>query len=91
MDETKKEAIFPKGIYFDRPREGAPEFVKGKININVEDAIAFLQTYKNQRGYVNLDLKKSKDGKLYLQLNTFVADLRRPDAEQEVKPEDIPF
>ena len=78
MDE-KKEAIFPKGIFCDRPKDGAPEFIKAKIAIKVDEAITFLETYKNQRGYVNLDLKKSREGKLYLQLNTFVADLKRPE------------
>lgn len=67
----QKEKIFPKGIYFERPREGAPEFIKGRINIKVPELIPFIQANQNNAGYVNLDLKKSKEGKLYLELNTF--------------------
>ena len=65
--------IFSEGIYFDRPREGAPEFVRGKLSIKVDTAVAFLTKHKNEKGYVNLDLKESKQGKLYLELNTYNA------------------
>lgn len=71
MEKTKK--VFAEGIYFDRPREGAPEFVKGRISIKIETAVPFLQ--KNaSNGYVNLDLKTSKEGKLYLEVNTWKKD-----------------
>lgn len=70
--ETKPDKIFAKGIYFDKPREGAPEFIRGRISIKVVDAIPFLEMFQSNAGYVNLDLKKSKEGKLYLELNQFV-------------------
>ena len=61
---------FAEGFFFDRPREGAPEFVKGRLSVNVEKAIAFLGEKKNDKGYVNLDLLQSKDGtKLYFTVN----------------------
>ena len=66
------EKIFADGIYFDAPREGAPEFVKGKVSIKVDKALLFLKQHENEKGYVNLDLLKSKEGKLYFQLNTWV-------------------
>lgn len=78
MSDNK--AIFPIGIYFDRPRDNAPDFIKGKISIKVDDAIPFLKTYRSERGYVTLDLKKSRDGKLYLQLNTFVPEIKKPES-----------
>jgi len=61
----------PKGIFFDRPREGAPDFVKGKLAFKVEDAIQFLKENANTAGYVNLDLLISKAGKPYLKLNNW--------------------
>ena len=67
----KPAKIFAKGIYFEKPKEGSPEFIRGKINIKVADAIPFLEMYASNAGYVNLDLKKSKEGKLYLELNTW--------------------
>jgi hypothetical protein len=82
------ETIYAEGVYFDKPREGAPEFVKGRLSFNVEKAIPFLQKYKNEKGYVNCDLLKSKEsGKLYLKLNTYGLEKK----EEELTPEDVPF
>lgn len=67
------EANFPNGIRFEKPKEGTPEFIKGRISINVPDFITWLDSNKNERGWVNIDLKKSKGGKLYLQLNDYNA------------------
>ena len=70
MNDEKKETIFANGFYFDKPRDGAPEFVKGRMSVKVEDAITFLQTYRNTKGYINCDLLKKKDGSgFYFTLN----------------------
>jgi len=68
MDNNKPDPVFADGFIFKRPREGAPEFVKGALSLKVDEAIAFLQKHNNA-GWVNLDLKNSQGGKLYLQLN----------------------
>ena len=65
------ETIFANGIIFSKPGEKAPEFIKGKLSFKVDGAIEFLKKYKSESGWVNCDLKKSKEGKLYLALNTF--------------------
>jgi hypothetical protein len=84
-----------KGIYFDRPREGAPDFVKGRMSIKVEDAVAFLQENKNEAGYVNADLLVSKDGqKLYFTLNDWKPEKKAGGIEypsEEINPSDVPF
>jgi len=74
--------VFVDGLKFDRPREGAPEFIKGRISIHADRLTAFIAAHKNENGYLNVDLKKSKKGDLYLQLNTYKS------AKQEV-PKDI--
>lgn len=62
--------IFAAGMRFEKPREGSPDFVKGKLSFKVDEAIEFLQKHKNEKGWVNVDLLKSKEkGTLYLQLN----------------------
>lgn len=66
--------IFADGIYFDAPKDGTPDFVKGKVSFNVSKAIIFLKENENEKGYVNLDLLKSKAGKLYFQLNNWVPE-----------------
>lgn len=75
------------GFFFDKPREGSPDFVKGRLSISVDKAIATLNQYKNEKGYVNLDLLKSKEGKLYLTVNTW-----KPEAKaEELTAADVPF
>ena len=69
--EPKKEKIFADGMYFTRPRENAPEYVKGSISVKVAPFGAFLLKHVNESGYVNLNLKESKQGKLYLELDTW--------------------
>lgn len=67
-DETK----FLEGFFFERPREGSPSFVKGRMSIQVEKAVAFLQENANEKGYVNADLLASKDNtKVYWKLNSW--------------------
>lgn len=63
------EEKFIKGLFLDVPHEKAPEWVKGKVSIKVPDFIAWLEKHQNNAGYVNIDLKESKAGKLYFQLN----------------------
>ena len=79
----KQEKVFASGLFFDRPRENSPEWIKGRMSIKVPEAIIFLQKYQNNAGYVNLDLKASKEGKLYLELNTFVPKSSPSAPEQE--------
>lgn len=68
------ETILAKGFFFERPSEKAPEFVKGKVSIKVEEAIEFLKEHKNEAGYVNLDLLTSKENKPYFKLNNWKKD-----------------
>lgn len=69
---------------FKRPREGAPDFVKGGISIKVDEFITFLRAHES-KGWVNLDLKKSKGGNLYLELNTYKKD-NAPSEEDRQQP-----
>ena len=96
------ETILADGIFFDKPREGSPDFVRGRVSIKVEQAVAFLQKNVNDKGYVNLDLLKAKEGgKLYFKLNNYtkpaissVTDDARSKIEypeEDINPDDRPF
>jgi hypothetical protein len=74
------EKIFADGIQFKRPKQGAPEFVKGKISVNVETFTNFMNQHQ-QGGWVNIDLLKSAKGNLYLVLNTWKNGERKSDDE----------
>jgi len=92
MDNNRPDPVFADGFIFKRPREGAPDFVKGALSIKVDEAIAFLQKHNNA-GWVNLDLKNSQGGKLYLQLNDWKPrsqDNEQPPAVQTPAAEQPP-
>lgn len=78
-----------KGVYFDRPKAGAPAFVKGRVSIKVTDAIEMLKKYKNEKDYVNLDLLEAKETKkLYFAINEWKPTQASTDT---LAPEDNPF
>lgn len=94
MDE-KKEKVFAKGFWFERPHANAPSFVRGKMSVKVSEAVEWLEANKSERGYVNLQLLLAKDGeKLYFVLDTFEpkpkdsAGINYP--ENTISPDDLP-
>jgi hypothetical protein len=64
--------IFPDGFILKR-RESAPDWVIGSLSIKVDEAIQFLTTHQSN-GWVNIEMKTSKEGKPYCQLDTWKPD-----------------
>jgi hypothetical protein len=87
--EEKKEAVFPNGVFFNKPHEKAPDFVKGSISFaDVDSFIAFLKQHqKNNK--LTLDMKKSQKGSLYFQLNEW--EPKPKDTDEALKDDEIPF
>lgn len=96
------ENIFIDGMSVRRPSEKAPDFIKANISVNVEKFIKFANEHKNVKGWIDIDLKKSKEGKLYLALNEFKpkskvesnlsGDIENVlDEDLILNPEQIPF
>lgn len=56
-----EERILAKGFYISR-RDGVQPFVVGKLSINLEDAIPFLEEHANEAGYVNIDMLWNRAG-----------------------------
>ena len=83
----KKDPIFADGFIAKR-RDDAKEFLVTKLSIRVDEAVAFI-TKHNKDGWVNLEVKRAKNGKLYVELDTFV-----PQKQEEKKFEatdEVPF
>jgi hypothetical protein len=86
--ENKKE--YPVGIKFSKRHEKSPDFVLGRININREKAIKWLQ--EKQGEWINLQLLKpfaSKDtngivGEPYLVVDNWV---KQVDFDNNIKVE----
>lgn len=96
--------IFAEGLHWELPSQGAPDFVKGKLSVRVKDFIEFLKVHVNERGFVNIDIKQSKGGNYYCELNQYRklaapqrqddVDRRSPDIEypkDDIDPDSIPF
>ncbi len=65
------EKIHVKGLFAKR-NEKAPEFVICGSPVKTDDFTQFLKENTNEKGYVNLQVLKSKDkGTLYAVLDTF--------------------
>ena len=65
------EKNYAQGLFVKR-NEKAPEFVICKLSIKTDDFIQFLNKNTNEKGYVNLQVLKSKDkGTLYAVVDTF--------------------
>jgi hypothetical protein len=68
----KKDKVFADGIIFKR-NDNAPSFAIGKLSFKVEEAIAFLQA-NSKKGWVNLNINQSQNGKYYIELDTWEAN-----------------
>ena len=67
MEEKK----YAKGLFAKR-NEKAPEFVVCSLSFKTDDFIQFLKENTNDKGYVNMQVLKSKDkGTIYAVLDTF--------------------
>ena len=77
-----KDRTFADGFIFKRHKD-TPEWVVGNMSIKVEEAITFLTTY-NKNGWVNVGIKTSKEGKYYVELDTFEPKPKDEQTEQDV-------
>lgn len=69
MESTEKK--FADGMFFNR-NPNAPDFVIGSLGIQVEKAVAWIKQQKQkENGFINVDIKKSQNGKYYLELNEY--------------------
>jgi len=76
---TDKE--FPKGLMVKAPHEKAPEFVKCTISIKRADLGNWLRSKSDD--WINLDVKVSRDGKWYAEVNSW----KKEDAKPAPKPQ----
>lgn len=81
--------IFAEGFIFKRS-EKAPDFVVGNISVKNEDGIAFLKKHE-KNGWTNLQVKTSKEGKYYIELDTFEPKQQEVKAVGQKEDSDLPF
>lgn len=87
--------IFAEGLYFNDPRDGAPEFIVGSLAVLKDKFSAWLSRQEvDHKGYVKLDVKRGREGNIYVELNTWKPDnnsQRSRPMENDDLDDDIPF
>ena len=83
------------GLYPKKPHGNAPDFVIGKLSINVEQFRDWMKSHlsANQGAeWINIDMKLSKADKGYAVVDTWKPDTApAPKPVPMAAPEDIPF
>lgn len=64
---------FVDGLIIKAPRPGAPDFVKGSISIKRAELVEWLNARPSEE-WINVDIKESRGGKWYAQVNTWKPD-----------------
>ena len=84
---------FVEGMWYNEPRENAPDFVMANMSFSKVQFLEWLQSQEvDAKGYVKVDVLRSKAGKPYLKVNDF-----KPSSEtakevfSEKKLEPMPF
>jgi hypothetical protein len=78
MADEKKPAVFATGLYFKNKEVKGYNLIS--LSVKVDDFITFLNTHRNEAGYVNIDMWPSKEGSKHshnAQLNDW-----KPDSEK---------
>lgn len=95
--------IFTEGLYLNKVSDNAPSSIVANVSVHLEKAIAWMQANKHladEKGYIRLTGKESKQGKRYFQVDTWkpttetrstVSDEHSIDPNEELNPEAIPF
>lgn len=108
MENNDKKIVFSKGLFWRTKPENAPESLRGKLLVQVDDFIKFLNDndeYRSDKGWLPLNLWKSKTGTYYFSVDTFKPKPKEDptlkalrdnhnknrQSQSEIKPEDVPF
>ena len=79
---------FPNGLMVKQPSEKAPEFIKCHLSIKRKDMGNWLRGKTDD--WINLDVKVSRDGKWYAEVNNWKPEKKEAQAKPDFS-DDIPF
>ena len=91
-----KEKIYPQGLMMFQPREGAPDFVKGKMIISLKEFFQWCKSqeehYKHYKGanQLQFDILEGRNG-LYVSLDTYKKPEPVSQEQFEEPEENLPF
>jgi len=86
--------VFADGISVYKPNENAPDFVKASLVINFKDLFKFCEANQNyltgDNDTLRLQIKESKQGKLYASVDTYQKQETQPNT-LGMSDDDLPF
>ena len=83
-DKKYEKPIFIDGLRAFKPNDKAPEFILANLQFDKIKLIEWLSVQEKDK--INVDVKRSKEGKYYCAVNTFV-----PTTEGLIDNQKIPF
>jgi hypothetical protein len=85
------EKIFADGMTFKLPHTNAPEFIVGSLYVHLKKFNEFAEKHVNARGYVNMQIKESKKGSHYVELDQWERPAQLEEAHTQAEESEIPF
>ncbi len=85
---------FIDGLFVHQPNEKAPDWVVGNLSFNATKFTKYLADNRDEKGWVNVDLLRSKAGELYAKKNEWKpTKVESNGASEQTEPtiEDVPF
>lgn len=87
------EKVFVNGMIVKR-HEKAPDFVICNLSLKGEELVPFMREHQKD-GWINIQVKRSKGGKLYAELDTWEPKEQEPDIKPDTAggypDDDVPF
>lgn len=93
---NQSETIYAEGLRYFPPREGAPDFVKGSVIVNLKDFFDFVSAqtehYSEYKGNKQLKLNflNGKNG-MYFTVDTFKPTAKKEEPVVAESASDLPF
>ena len=69
----QKEKIFVNGLYSKPVHENAPDFIKGKLSVNIKTFYEWMRLNKglaDEKGYINMTVLEGRKGR-YIEVDTW--------------------
>jgi hypothetical protein len=95
------DVVFADGMIVKKPHQNAPEFVKASVSFKMKEFVEWGREH-HKEGWVNVQIKESRGGKLYASLDTFTpskqeeyatgsAQAKEAMASDSFEDSDVPF
>ena len=88
--------VFVEGMMAKKPDDGAPDFVKLKLSLKLDEFGVWVASQKKadpELEWINIEIKEGRSGKWYAERNMWKPDAKQPARQpaNNFKSDDIPW